>query len=101
MSSLNPTQQDRARKFESLVLQHLASTGQKPVADALGVNESTISRMKEGGIANLCEMLAVIGLKIVPADMQCYRAEDIEPYIQIAKQHLERMQSARELEWHN
>lgn len=37
-------------EMESLILNQLASVGQKPVADAIGIDESTISRW--GGTEN-------------------------------------------------
>ncbi|EAZ8340173.1 transcriptional regulator, partial [Salmonella enterica subsp. enterica serovar Gaminara] len=36
-------------EMESLILNRLASVGQKPVADAIGIDESTISRWKGKG----------------------------------------------------
>lgn len=49
-SQLNPERDARAREFESLILNRLLSVGQKTVADAIGVSESTVSRWKEGEI---------------------------------------------------
>ncbi|EJU7198275.1 hypothetical protein N5H80_003139 [Salmonella enterica] len=44
--------------MESLILNRLASVGQKPVADAIGIDESTISRWKGKGIELLSFRLA-------------------------------------------
>lgn len=49
-SQLNAERDARAREFESLILNRLLSVGQKTVADAIGVSESTVSRWKEGEI---------------------------------------------------
>lgn len=45
-------------EMESLILNRLASVGQKPVADAIGIDESTISRWKGKGIELLSFRLA-------------------------------------------
>ncbi len=58
----------RAREIESLVLQRLVSVGQKNIADAIGVNESTVSRWKEGDIERWSKVLAILGLQVVPVD---------------------------------
>lgn len=87
----------RARKNEKIVLQRLADKGLEPVAEALKVDLSTISRLKNGAIAQVASTLAVLGLKIVPTDFKCYRAEDIDPYIQLAKQHMRTVVSVHDL----
>lgn len=63
---LSPDMDTRAREFESLFLQRLVSVGQKTVADAIGVSESTVSRWKEGEIERWCKVVAQLGLRIVP-----------------------------------
>lgn len=65
-TTLSPGQHERAREFESLILQQLASVGQRTVANALDVSESTISRMKGGEIETLCRLLAALELQVVP-----------------------------------
>ncbi len=65
-TQLSPDQHERAREFEALILQQLASVGQRTVANALGVHESTVSRMKAGEIEAICRMLAALELQIVP-----------------------------------
>ena len=74
--SLLPT--ERARKNEKVILSSLADTGQAVVATAIGVNESTVSRMKSGDIEQFSRFLAACGLKVVPVDMRCYPADEIE-----------------------
>lgn len=64
--TLNPALDARAREFESLVLSRLLSTGQKSVADAIGLSESTVSRWKEGEIERWSKVLALLGLQLVP-----------------------------------
>lgn len=65
-TQLSPELDERAREFESLVLNRLLSAGQRSVADAIGVSESTVSRWKEGEIERWCKVLALLGLQLVP-----------------------------------
>jgi len=97
MSILSAPQQERARKNEQIVLQRLADVGLEPVAQALNVDSSTISRLKNGAISQVTSTLAVLGLKVVPIEFKCYRAEDIDPYIQLAKQHMRTVVSVHDL----
>ncbi|EFW6179060.1 transcriptional regulator [Salmonella enterica] len=55
-------------EMESLILNQLASVGQKPVADAIGIDESTISRWKgKGGhVEQFCRFLAELGIQLAP-----------------------------------
>jgi transcriptional regulator with XRE-family HTH domain len=78
MSGLSPEQDARARDSEALTLKRLLSVGQKTVADAIGVSESTVSRWKEGEIERWCRVLALLGLRIVPSDVQCHPPQYIQ-----------------------
>lgn len=73
------------REFLSTVLQRLASVGQRTVAEGLGVSESTVSRMKEGELERLCRMLALLGLRLVPAEAKCHPPEYIQALKALAK----------------
>ncbi|EAP9207732.1 transcriptional regulator [Salmonella enterica] len=57
-------------EMESLILNQLASVGQKPVADAIGIDESTISRWKgKGGhVEQFCRFLAELGIQLAPPE---------------------------------
>jgi hypothetical protein len=61
---------ESARKIESSLLQRLSSVGQVTVAKSMDVSESTISRLKDGQIAVVSQLLAALGLKLVPADFK-------------------------------
>lgn len=45
--------------------------GQVHIADAVGVHESTISKMKESEFLRFSQILAACDLKVVPADYRC------------------------------
>lgn len=62
---------DRARKNEKVILSALAETGQAVAASCMGVNESTVSRLKHGDIEQASKLLAACGLKVVPVDYHC------------------------------
>jgi hypothetical protein len=67
---------ERARKNLSIVLNAMAEKGQNELAKAMGVAESTISRMKgEGGLEQVVGALAHLGLKVVPVGYECYDPE--------------------------
>ena len=68
MTELSPAQRETARKNERAVLHALAACGQRYVAEVSGISESRLSRMKDGGLEELCVALAAAGLKVVPAD---------------------------------
>jgi transcriptional regulator with XRE-family HTH domain len=95
-----------ARKSERIVLRQLAKVGQLAVADAMGVSESTVSRMKDrdekGGpsqIQKWCKALAAMGLKIVPSHYKCFDQKEIEALFVLAKGRMSKMESTQELVW--
>lgn len=83
--------EESARKIHATILQGLANTSQKRTADALGVHESTISRMKspDGEIEQFARLLAVIGLRVAHADESTYRPDYVEALHTLAKAGLE------------
>lgn len=68
---------DRSRKNEKVILSALAETSQAVAATCMGVNESTVSRMKQGDIEQMSKLLAACGLKVVPVNFQCYPEDEI------------------------
>ncbi|MFU6376396.1 CII family transcriptional regulator [Metapseudomonas otitidis] len=63
---LSQSTEARAREFEALFLHQLVSVGQKTIASAIDVSESTVSRWKEGEIERWCKVIAHLGLQLVP-----------------------------------
>ena len=86
-----------ARKFEQLILQRLASVGQRPVAEALGTSESTISRMKDGEIQRFCQLLAALNLKCTSREMRCFNPKDVEMLMHGHRRWTEHLQSVEQL----
>lgn len=98
-TSLNAEQAAIARKNERLILQRLHSAVQCRIADALGVSEARVSRWKsEGEIAKTADLLALLGLKIVPAEVRHYDEEAIAALLYGHRQWLESIKSPQQLE---
>ena len=89
----------RARKSLSICLQRFVSVGQRSVAEALGVHESTVSRLKDGELERFCRIVALLGLKIVPSDYRCARPELIEAALVFAQAGLEQISNDQKLLW--
>jgi len=82
MDTVSPMQDARTRKTFTILLRALASVGQRATADALGVSETTISRMKsDGDLERFSRLLTVLGFKPVPVASKVVtpeRAAEIE-----------------------
>lgn len=91
---------DRARKNEAAILKALAGFGQTRLADLMGVSESQISRQKSSGdLSKTAEMLAHLGLKVVPERMQCFDPEYVEHLRALAQLGLRQPSADQVLEW--
>lgn len=101
MDNKRPT--ESAKKVEAVLLQGFASVGQRHLADLVLVEESTVSRLKTDepkiNLLALAMMIDAMGLKLVPRNFKTFRAEDIDPYIQLAKRHMATVGSADDLAW--
>lgn len=98
MAALSSIPDDSSRKTVSLIFQRLASAGQVTVAQALGVSEATVSRMKEE-VPRLSAMLSVLELKVVPADMRCYDEKTLTAVLELARQRMAQIQTPQQLVW--
>jgi len=94
-SSLDPDAW--ARKNEAILLRRLASIGQARIAEQLGVNESTVSRWKDGEISRFCRFLALLGLKATPQEYRCMDEEMVNALIVMANRNMRRLRSADQL----
>lgn len=89
---------ERARKYVSSALRAIASVGQRPLAEALGVSEATVSRhISEGHLERALQILAQVGLKVVHADRVCVRESEWMMITRIASRALANERTAREL----
>lgn len=72
MPELSLTPPERARKTVQQALQRLQEPGTGvAVAAAMGVSESTVSRIKTERLEEVALFLACLGLKVVPAEFKC------------------------------
>lgn len=67
-----------SRKCEGAILRALASTGQKAAGELVGKSETWVSRWKSDDMKSCADLLAALGLKVVPAENKCYAPEYIE-----------------------
>lgn len=97
MTPLSSATSERSRKFHSLVLQRAASVGQNQIAEQLQVSEATISRFVSADLERACQVLAVLGLKVVPSDMKCYPKDQIEAIFTLARSSMNRIDDVEQL----
>jgi Bacteriophage CII protein len=99
MEAVSINAHETARKGFAFLLQRLASVGQAPIAEALGVSEATVSRIKNDDLERVCLLIALLGGKIVPFTVKCYAPSVIEPLLALAKQRMAQIDSVAQLEW--
>lgn len=99
MHAASPDADSSARKSLTAILNAVERVGQNTVAEACGVDGSTITGDKAKYWPRFAKTLAVIGLKVVPIEARCYTPESIEPLLALAKQRMAQLQSINELEW--
>ena len=88
-----------ARKIAAELLQALSEVGQRPVAQALGVSDATISRMKSEDLLFFSRFLCAISRKAVPAHVRCYAPEYIEHLHYFARLGMAEQAQPGKLEW--
>lgn len=94
---LSAEHQEKANKFQSLVLKHVLSTGQNTIAEQMATSETTISRFVSSDLERACQLLAVLNLKVVPSSMKCYPTDQIDAIFTLAKASIQKMDSAEKL----
>jgi hypothetical protein len=83
-----------------MVLQRLQEPGrQVSIAVAMGVSESTVSRLKNDHLDSLCELLVHAGLKIVPVETKSLDEAQVNALLTLAKSHLASIENADDLEY--
>lgn len=92
MSKLSPEQVAWSRNMQSQILQAIDKQGQSVVADCIGVDSSTVTRMKDAHIERVCNLMAVVGLKVVPMHMKCYNEQKIDILFRLAKDNFQRLE---------
>lgn len=97
MTEVSTTPPERARKAVQAVLQRLQEPGTGvAVAAAMGVSESTVSRIKTERLEEVALFLACLGFKLVPAEFKCV---DPAAYAFLTKTHEKIMRTNPALIW--
>lgn len=99
MSTLSPAIVENARKNERAILNAFARVSQARIAEQMGINDSQVSRFKDGGLEHAAALLAACGLKVVPVDMQCFNREKVNALLTLARDHLVQMEHPEQLSW--
>ena len=93
-----------ARNGISRILQALATGNNSEIATLIGVDPSTVSRMKNDKKTNglteietLCELLSCLGLKIVPKEYQSIDKSRVEALLVMSKSWMSRIESVDDL----
>ena len=90
----------RARKIVAAVLQAAQRDAtQTAIATAMGCSESTVSRLLSDHLEKLALVLAHAGLKVAPAENRCFPPDYVDALLRLAKQHINAVQTVRNLEW--
>jgi hypothetical protein len=88
---------ERACKAMQMVLQRLQEPGTAlAAATAMGVSEATVSRLKNERMEDCLRLLAHLGLKVVPVEHRCVKAE---AYAFLVQTHERVMRAAPHLIW--
>lgn len=97
---MTETPEARARKIVALILKATQRDAtQAAIATAMGVSESTISRLLSDHIEKLAQVLAHAGLRVVSADARCFAPKDIDALLTMAQRHMNSLQGVSSLEW--
>lgn len=100
MAEQSPALDESARKSIATAMRRIAQRGQNQVATALSVSPTTISRhlSEDDAFARSLRILAAVGLKVVPADWQCFSPRKVEILLELARDHLTQLQHVGQLE---
>lgn len=97
MSTSSMTTSERTRKTVSAVFRRMEEPGTGVgLAAAMGVSESTISRIKNDHLESVINLITHLGLKMVPIEYKCV---DRAAYDFLTQTHQRIMQVAPQLVW--
>lgn len=91
----------KARTYMALAMQRAARVGQNDIGNAIGIDGSTVSRFMsdEKDMSRALAILAAMGLKVVPAEMQCFPPRKMQLLLELARDHLVQMETVEQLTW--
>lgn len=92
MNPVSPDQQEITRKtgakIQGAILQRLAEVTQSHAATCMGVDASTVSRMRDD-LTRVCQLLAAIGLQVAPSSAVVVDQSDIRALERMAYRYLQ------------
>ncbi|EMF0908304.1 TPA: transcriptional regulator [Acinetobacter baumannii] len=104
MSKLSVDISASARNGVSRILHGLDISNQKEIAEHLKVDPSTITRLKTdkknnglNEIEMFCELLSLLGLKVVPKDYQSIDKEHVAALLVMSKSWMNRIETVDDL----
>ena len=97
MSEVSETAHERSRKAHSLVLQGMKEIKQTAIAAAMGISESTVSRIKNEDLEACIQFLYHVGWKVVPQDHRCIPEVQARAWFDSHRREVERMQESAQL----
>ncbi|GEM_PF-5121350 len=97
MSEVSDSAHERSRKAHSQVLQGMKEIRQAAIAAAMGVSESTVSRIKNDDLEACIQFLYHAGWKVVPQDYQCVPEIQARAWFDSHRREVERMQDTEQL----
>lgn len=83
MAALSPHQAERARKYETLLIQALSHVGGNEVAASLNTSQATVSRLKSQ-FQDFAQLMARCSLKVVPLHYECVEPKVFEAVTTLA-----------------
>jgi Bacteriophage CII protein len=101
VSTVSAEVTEKARRYQSTALQAVAKIGQIDIAAQIGMDDSTVSRFMsdEKGMSRALQILAAAGLKVVPAEMQCFPPRKVAILMELARDHLNALETPEQLQW--
>lgn len=94
---MKPEYQERARKNERTVIGAVQKLTGKEIAVRMEASESTVSRYKNGELAEWSAFLACAGLKVVPTESRCYPPHIAEAMLAFTRHNISRIKTVEEL----
>lgn len=85
MAQVSQRQRETARKGLQFLLQALSSLGGAQAAEALGVSEATLSRIKNEDLERVVLLIAILDGKIAPSIAQCRSPREWSAMVYLAE----------------
>lgn len=94
----SPAVDEIARKSHARVLQHVARTNQAVVAERIRTSPSTVCRFIADDLYRAIQILAAVGLKIVPTEHTYLPPRRVQVLVELARDRLNSIRDVTELE---